>query len=681
MSENNTTYNDESIKSLKGADRVRMRPGVMLGSDDLKGAFHGFKEILGNSLDESRAGYGKEIVVKRYKDGSLSVADNGRGVPMAWNEKEQRYNWQLVFDELYAGGKYDDTEYKFSVGLNGLGATAVQYTSAYMDVISRRDGKKYTMHFEKGVGVGELITEDLPEGQAGETGTFIRWKPDDEVFTDTHITFKMLKDYCVGQAHINQVNLTLEDEIKPENNIRIEGQGIKYCLTEALGDKVIECFDNENAPDNKKEIIGRTSKNQPYSGRIDFVIAITEECNTKQMYFHNTAEVHGGQHDIAFRNVLSKFFKDVGKAYDVSIQPYDYNDYISIIISTYSNITSFANQTKDSVNNDFIYVLIEDALEDKLNELKAKNNQVIKDMIDKTVNRALARKAAKEAEMLARKVKKMTVSKRSEPEKFKACVEKDPKKRELFIVEGDSALGSCKDARDSDFQALIPLRGKTLNCLKASLDQIFDNAIINDLISIFGCGVDVSSNVGTAEFFDINKLKYGKIIIATDADVDGFQIRVLVYTMIYRLMPKLLEAGVVYIAETPLFELETSQGSKFAYTVQEKDKMIEDLTKQGIRINRINRSKGLGENTPEMLSLTTMSPATRKLTQLKFDPNDAVVSDITNMLFGSDPNNLRKDFIAQMLGTVASESVEAFDAIEQTELTEQELTAPITEGD
>lgn len=675
-----TTYNDDSIKSLKGADRVRKRPSVMLGSDDLKGAFHAFKEVLGNSLDEARAGFGKHIKVVLYADGSISVQDDGRGVPMDWNENEQRYNWQLVFDELYAGGKYDDSEYKFSVGLNGVGATATQYTSEYMDVVSCYGGKRYEMHFKHGEAVSELTCEPY----TGQTGTFIKWKPDIEVFTEIKITFRMLRDYCTGQAHINCVTMELVDEARPSNNITIVGQGIKYRLCEVLGDKVIECFDNEAAPEEVKTISGQTMKGKDYNGKIDFVLAITDECTTKQMYFHNTAEVHNGQHDMAFRDVLTNFFKEIGKENGVTIQPYDYNDYVSIIISTYSNITSFANQTKDSVNSDFIYTLIYKALDDKFEELKMKGNPIIKDMIGKVVNRALARKAAKEAEMLARKAKKATANRRSEPAKFKACLEKDPAKRELFIVEGDSALGSCKDARNAEFQALIPVMGKTLNCFKAPLEAILSNTVVQDIVQVIGCGIDIG-DAHTENLFDINKLKYSKILIATDGDVDGYQIRMLVLSILYRLMPKLLELGVVYIVESPLFEIVTNKGSKFAYTVAEKDKLLTELKAQGVRIERVNRSKGLGENTPEMLSITTMAPETRKLTQLKFNPSDALITDITSMLFGADPHNLRKDFIADMLGQMASDNVETSLILEEMDDEEaegrNEVIAPRSDDD
>lgn len=673
-------YNNDSITSLKGADRVRMRPGVMLGSDDLAGAFHAFKEVLGNSLDESRAGFGDRVTVTLYKDGSLSVEDHGRGVPMDWNAKEGRFNWQLVFDELYAGGKYDDTEYKFSVGLNGLGATATQYTSAYMDVISKRDGNKYTMHFKSGVPLGELQTEELPEAEKGDTGTWIKWKPDIEVFTDVGITFKMLKEYCVGQAHINKVTMELIDEANPNNNLTIEGQGIKFCLTEVLKGKVIETFDNESDPAELREKSGNTAKGKPYNAKIDFVLAITEECSTKQLYFHNTAEVHGGRHDMAFRDVLTEFFKNIGKAAGVTIQPYDYNDYISVIISTYSNVTSFANQTKDSVNSDFIYFLIKDAMRAKLIDLAEKGSPIIKDMTQKVINRALARKAAKEAEMLARQVKKATTTRRSDPEKFVACREKDPAKRELYIVEGDSALGSCKDARDAEFQAIIPVRGKTLNCLKVPLATILKNEIVQNIITVVGCGIEVPNAVDDGEFFDIKKLKYDKIIICTDADVDGFQIRVLIYTIFYVLMPQLLEMGKVYIAETPLFELETKKGSYFAYSVAERDSMIKDLEAKGTRVIKVNRSKGLGENTPEMMSTTTMNPATRKLLQLQFNPNDALVSDITNMLFGSDPSDMRKGFISDLLGAKAAAIKETLMAIDISDAEEEAVVSEPVEG-
>lgn len=667
-----STYNNQSIKALKGADRVRIRPAVMFGSDDLKGAFHTFNEILGNSLDEARAGYGKIIHVKYYADKSMSVEDFGRGAPMDWNPNENCYNWQLIFDELYAGGKYDDSEYKFSLGLNGLGATSVQYTSAFTNVRVHRDGKEYSMSFKSGKAVTELQIVDMPDVP---TGTFIHWKPDNEVFTNTDITFKMLYDYCESQAHINNVTITLEDEAHPENNCEIVGKGLEHYLSMKVGKYIKAVYTNENDPPQYVTVAGTDSHGKAYTCKLDLVLALTEEHAPEYLFFHNTANVHGGAHYYGVQNALSEFFKMVSREKGVALQPSDYQGYFSIAASSFSNITSFANQTKDSVNNDFVQSLVYYSLFEKLNLLYAKQDANIMSICESAVTMAYARKAAKEAEMLARKAKKVTQVKRQDPEKYKDCYEKDPKKRELYILEGDSALGSAKDSRNAQFQALIPIRGKSLNCLKADFTSILENAEIQDLVSIIGTGIEAGNSADT---FNINKLRFDKIIICTDADVDGYQIRVLLYTMFYKLMPKLIEEGHVYVVETPLFELETRQkGSLFAYTVQEKNELLEKCAKEGVRVLKVNRSKGLGENTPEMMQLTTMSPDTRRLVQLKFDPNDPMVADATHMLFGEDPTNTRRDFILSMFGTLAADMLDTLDVIDNTSDEETEETNDI----
>ena len=633
---------DDSIKALKGADRVRLRPGVMFGSDNIKGAFHTFKEILGNSLDEARGGFGKEIEVVYYKDGAISVRDYGRGVPMGWNKAEERWNWDLVFNELYAGGKYEDDEvYKFSVGLNGLGAAAVQYVSEYFIVESYQGNKMFRKEFAKGCPLDDKLEEyDLSEDKK-QTGTFIKWKIDNEVFRNTNFKFKDFLEYCEGQAHINEVNFTITDE-KTGEVVRYEGKGTEYYLREQVGDSVIQVLTK------KEKTEGLEERNQKYTAECEVCLAVTEETESKQLYFHNTATMTTGYHVQAVQDAISGFFKALGKKNNVTIMPYDYNDYLSVLVSSYSNITSFANQTKDGVDNKFIYDLVKKTITDLLEESVAKGLDCMTTLMDNVVNAAIARKKAKELENQERMIRKTTGGKKVKAEKYVDCRSNDPREKELFILEGDSALGSCKNARDSKFQALLPVRGKTLNCLKAPIEQVIKNQVIKDLITTIGCGVDIG---GSEDLFDINKCQFDKIIITTDGDVDGYQIRVLLYTVFYRLMPELLRQGKVYIAETPLFEIELGGKEKsiFAYTVEEKNKILKDLEKKGKKFKKINRSKGLGENTPDMLWETTMCPQTRKLVKLDIDVTDENVQKMSNMLFGSDLNNDRKDFIFKML--------------------------------
>lgn len=505
---NKSAYNDDSIKSLKGAERVRLRPGVMFGSDNIKGAFHTFKEILGNSLDEARGGYGKEIEVVYYKDGAISVRDYGRGVPMGWNKAEKRWNWDLVFNELYAGGKYDDDEvYKFSVGLNGLGAAAVQYVSEYFQVESYQGNKVFKKNFEKGNPIGkDLIEEDL---ETPQTGTFIKWKIDNEVFRNTNFKFKDFLEYCEGQAHINEVNFTITDEHTGEV-VRYEGKGTEYYLREQVGDKVIEVLNKKEKTDGLEE------RNQKYTAECEVCMAITEETESKQLYFHNTATMSTGFHPQAVTDAISGFFKTLGKKNGVTIMPYDYNDYLSVLVSSYSNITSFANQTKDGVDNKFLYDLIKKTVTDLLEESVAKGLDSMEVLMTNVVNAAIARKKAKELESQERMIRKTTGGKKVKAEKYVDCRSNDPKEKELFILEGDSALGSCKNARDSKFQALLPVRGKTLNCLKAPIEQILKNGVIQDLITTIGCGVNIG---GSDDLFDIKKLQFDKVIITTDGDM------------------------------------------------------------------------------------------------------------------------------------------------------------------
>lgn len=652
-------YDNDSIKSLKGADRVRLKPGVMFGSDNIKGAFHTFKEIVGNSLDEARGGYGNVIDVIYHKDGAITVKDRGRGVPMGWNEKEQQWNWHLVFNELYAGGKYDgkDDAYKYSVGLNGLGAAAVQYVSEYFIVKSYKGHVMYMKEFMEGNPLDQdLYEEELEEEQYG---TEIKWKIDNKVFRNTNFKFKDFVEYCEGQAHINNVTFNLKDE-KTGEEVVIEGKGLEYYLTSQLGDKVVEVL----TANDKAE--GTEERGQHYSAKCEVCLVITDEVESKEYYFHNTANMSTGVHIKATQDAILGFFRNLGKQNNVTIMPYDYKDYLSILVSSYSNITSFANQTKDGVDNQFIYDIIYKTITNLLEESMAKGFESVKTLSENVLNTAIARKKAKEFEAQERMIKKAT-KKKEKAEKYVDCKSNDPKEKELFIVEGDSALGSCKDARDGSFQALLPVRGKTLNCLKASIESVIENKIVKDIITTVGTGIDIGKGRG---LFDINKLQFDKIIITTDADVDGYQIRVLLYTVFYRLMPELLRQGKVYIAETPLFEIELVKGkSRFAYTVDEKESILKELEEKGIKVKKIHRSKGLGENDKEMLWETTMNPRTRRLVQLSINPSDENVMKMTNMLFGLDSDSERKEYIFNRL----KEGLIDLELEKQAVLNEEEL--------
>lgn len=657
-------YNDSSIKALKGADRVRLRPAVIFGSDDIRGAFHTVTEILGNSLDEARAGYGNKIYVTYHSDKSITIRDYGRGVPMGWNEAEQQYNWYLVFNEMYAGGKYGvDDVYKYSVGLNGLGAASVQYVSEWFDVESYTSDKISKISFKKGNPASEL---DVSDNTTGETGTKITWKVDTEVFSNTDFTEQMFSELCELQAHIAGIIIYFKDEVHGVEHT-FEGKGLLEYLRSKVGNKEVESYEVHN------ESAGVDEKGKAYKAECDIVLMVTDEMKSKRMYFHNTAIMRNpnGYHHLAFDAALSQFFKELGNQMGLKILPRDYEDYISCIVSTYSNTTSFYNQTKDAVSSQFIYDLIYNTVKRTLDIEYAKSNESIKAFVNNVTVAAQARVKAKQLEQAERQVKKNITGKRHKAEKFKDCAERDPSKRELYIVEGDSALGACKQARDSKFQALIPVQGKILNCLKASMEKILENKVITDLTSTIGTGVDL----GTSNLFDISKLQFDKIIICTDADVDGFQIRVLLYAMFYRLMPDLLRTGHVYIADTPLFELETNKGSYFAYTAEEKDKLLKELPTKGARISQINRSKGLGENTAPMMRQTTMLPETRKLIPLNIDIRDEIVRELSIVLFGNDYNNQRKEFVKELLGVNLAELVDEIETLTEADRNMEEIEA------
>ena len=618
------SYDNSSISSLKGADRVRKRPAVIFGSDGIEGCQHSMFEILSNSIDEAREGFGNVIYVTRYLDYSIEVEDFGRGIPVEYNEKEKKYNWELVFCELYAGGKYQNNaggNYEFSLGLNGLGACATQYSSAYMDVEILRDGYKFNLHFEKGENIGGL---EKTKFRHRHTGSRIRWKPDMSVFTDIRIPLEFYQSTLKRQAVVNSgLRFVLKNETEPGVFEEFEyyyENGIVDYVKELCGGKELT-----NVHFIETERKGRDREDlEEYKVKMSFAFCFNNEINVLE-YYHNSSYLeYGGAPDKAVRNAftyaIDKYIKAQNKytKNESKISFQDISDNLAVIVNSASTQTSYENQTKKAITNAFIQKALTDFIKTNL-EIYLTENQTTAQTI---INQVLVNKRAREsAERTKVDIKKklagnMDVSNRVE--KFVPCRSKDPAVREVYIVEGDSAMSSCKLGRNAEFQAIIPVRGKTLNCMKSTYDKIFSSDIIVDLLKVIGCGVEVKAKKSELATFDIGALKWNKIIICTDADEDGFQIRTLLLTMFYRLLPTLINEGKIFIAESPLFEITCGQDTYFAYNEPEKAEIISKL---GGKKYKLQRSKGLGENDPDMMWRTTMCPQTRRL--IAVSPADA----------------------------------------------------------
>ena len=648
----NASYNNQSIKSLKGADRVRKRPGVIFGSDGLDGCAHSFFEILSNSVDEAREGYGSEIEITTYADKSISVVDRGRGVPLGYNDAEQRWNWELIFCELYAGGKYDnnndDSSYEFSLGLNGLGACATQYSSEFMDVYSYDGINEYKISFKKGEPVTELETRPLGKNER-RTGTHIHWRPDLEVFTDINIPHEFFRETLRRQAIVNPkicFKLKLQgDDGKFTEEKYVYENGIADYIAEIAGESSMTAPVLWHLETQGRD---RADKDE-YKLKADFSFCISNTVNRLE-YYHNSSYLeHGGSPDkavkIAFTYALDKYIKTAGKynKNESKITFADIADCLVLVINSFSTLTSYENQTKKSITNTFIYEAMSDFLKTNL-EIYFLENPLQAEVF---ANQVLVNKRSREsAEAQRIRVKSNltgTIDIANRVEKFVNCRSKDPSKRELYIVEGDSALTSCKLGRNAEFQAIIPVRGKTLNCLKSSYDKIFKSEIITDLLRVIGCGVEINGKVkGNIPEFNMNLLYWSKIIICTDADEDGFQIRTLLLTLFYRLLPTLLKEGKVFIAESPLFEITHKDETYFAYDEFEKADILREL--EGKKYT-IQRSKGLGENEPEMMWKTTMNPASRRLVAVT--PTDAAATELMFDTLLGDNLPARKQFIAE----------------------------------
>ncbi|MBO5448303.1 MAG: DNA topoisomerase [Ruminococcus sp.] len=640
-------YTNEDIELLKGADRVRKRPAVIFGSDGLDGCQHSVFEILSNSIDEARDGHGDKIIVTKYNDNSIEVEDFGRGCPVDYNQREKRYNWELVYCELYAGGKYNNNggdNYEYSLGLNGLGACATQYSSEYMDVEVLRDGFRYTLHFEKGNNIGGLSKEPA---KGRRTGTKTHWKPDLEVFTDIDIGREYFEEVLKKQAVVNP-GITFVLRIQRENSSFEEKS---YCYEHGIADYVKELAGEESLTSVQYFTGDRKGRDradmEDYKVKLSVAFTFSNTVNRIE-YFHNSSYLeHGGSPEdavkSAFTSQVNGYLKNNGKYLkdEKPITFQDIEDCLVLVSSSFSTQTSYENQTKKSITNKFIKECMTEFLKHNIEVYFIENpDEAIKIAEQVLVNKR-SRESAEKSRLSAKVKLQGKIDLANQVQKFVDCRSKDLSRRELYIVEGDSALGSVKLARDAEFQAVIPVRGKILNCLKADYDKIFKNEIITDLIKVLGCGVEVkSSKKKDLSNFSLDRLRWNKIVICTDADVDGFHIRTLILTMLYRLTPTLIEKGYVYIAESPLFEITSKNKTYYAYDESEKTKILGMLGNEKFTIQR---SKGLGENEAEMMSLTTMNPATRRL--IKIHPDDVEQTQwMFDMLLGDDLQG-RKEFI------------------------------------
>lgn len=641
-------YDNTSIVTLKGADRVRKRPAVIFGSDGIDGCQHSVFEILSNSIDEAREGFGKQISVTRFSDGSIEVEDHGRGIPVDFNEIEQKFNWELVFCEMYAGGKYNNSEgesYEFSLGMNGLGLCSTQYASEYMDVDIRRDGYRYTLHFEKGENIGGLKKEPYNKK---DTGTKIHWKPDLEVFTDIDIQPDYFLDIMKRQAI---VNAGVEFIFRNQNGKIFDTTTFNYVhgivdhVSEVIGDDGLTSVQHWET-----ECKTRDRDDKPeYKCKMDIAVAFSNKVSLTE-YYHNSSWLeHGGAPDKAVRNAfvyqIDSYLKQNNKynKTENKIKYDDVEDCLVCVISSFSSVSSYENQTKKAVTNKGIQDAMTAFLKQSLEVYFIENPLEAEKIAEQVLVNKRSRENAEKTRLNIKKKLSGNLDITNRVAKFVDCRSKDVSKRELFIVEGDSALGACKQARDPDFQAIMPIRGKILNCLKADYDKIFKSEIITDLLKVLGCGVEVKSKANkNLSSFDIDSLRWNKVILCTDADVDGFHIRTMLLTMLYRLTPTLIEEGKVFIAESPLYEITSKNNVYFAYDEAEKDKFIEEI---GSEKFTVQRSKGLGENEPDMMNLTTMNPDTRRL--IKVMPDDAKsTAQIFDILLGDDLQG-RKDYIVE----------------------------------
>ena len=638
---NKKEYTNEDIVSLKGEDRVRKRPAVIFGSDGLEGCKHSVFEILSNSIDEARDGHGDKIIVTKYNDDSIEVEDFGRGCPVDYNQREKKYNWELVYCELYAGGKYNNNggdNYEYSLGLNGLGACATQYSSEFMDVEVFRDGYKYDLHFEKGRNVGGLKKEETKQKK---TGTKTHWRPDLEVFTDIKIENEYFEDVLKKQAVVNP-NITFILRIQRENNSFEEKtfyyeNGIADYVAEIAGEKPltsVQFFTGDRKGRDRED-------KDDYKVKLSVAFTFSNQVKCLEYYHNSSFLEHGGSPEdavkSAFTSQINAYLKSNNKYLknEKPITFQDIEDCLVLVSSSFSTQTSYANQTKKAITNKFIKECMTEFLKHNLEIYFIENpDEAVKIAEQVLVNKRSREKAEKSRIDLKKKLAG-SIDLSNQVQKFVDCRSKDLSQRELYIVEGDSAGGSAKEGRDRHFQAILPLRGKILNVEKTRLDKALGNNEIKSMLTAFGCGF--------GDEFDESKLRYHRIVCMTDADVDGAHIRILMLTFFYRYMRPLVEKGYVYAAMPPLYKVTKGKMEKYVYDDDELQRLLDEIGRDPKP--DIQRYKGLGEMSAEQLWQTTMNPETR--TMMQITPEDAMAADEIFTLLMGDQVEPRRKFIEE----------------------------------
>lgn len=624
MSVNHNTYDESQIQVLEGLEAVRKRPGMYIGSTSAKGLHHLVWEVVDNSIDEALAGYCTKIEVTVHEDNSITVVDNGRGIPVGIQEKMKRPAVEVVMTVLHAGGKFGGEGYKVSGGLHGVGVSVVNALSTSLVVTVKRDGHIHQQEYRRGVPQADL--EII--GDTEETGTTIRFQPDPEVFTETtEYDYDTLLSRIRELAFLNKgIQMVLTDERTGQSETFKYDGGIK---------EFVEYLNRNREKMHEQPIYVEGSKDY-----ITCEIALQyNDSYTENIYsFANNIHTHeGGTHESGFKSALTRIINDYARKMNLmkdnnsNLSGDDVREGLTAIISVKIPEPQFEGQTKTKLGNSEVRSIVESVFSEKFMEFLNENPMVSKKIVEKGMQASRAREAARRARELTRRKSALEVS--SLPGKLADCSSKDAAHCELFIVEGDSAGGSAKQGRDRHFQAILPLKGKILNVEKSRLDKILSNAEIRAIITALGTGI--------GEDFDLEKARYHKIVIMTDADVDGAHIRTLLLTFFYRYMRKLIEAGYVYIAQPPLYKIERNKIVRYADSDKQKDEIIAEFG-EGAKVN-VQRYKGLGEMNAEQLWETTMDPESRKMLQVSFD-DAKMADDVFDTLMG-DNVEPRRDFI------------------------------------
>ena len=621
-------YDDSQIQVLEGLEAVRKRPGMYIGTTSLRGLHHLVYEIVDNSIDEALAGHCSTITVTIWEDNSVSVQDDGRGIPSGMNEKLGLPTLEVVYTVLHAGGKFGGDGYKIAGGLHGVGASVVNALSEWVEVENCRDGKRYTERFEKGA----VARPFKCEGDCENHGLYVRFKPDSTIFEETVFDYDILLTRMREQSFLNAgVRIVLTDKrpgMEREEVLFYEGGIISF----------VEYLNNEKrgTPIHPQVIY---MKGQRGDSIAEVAMQYNDSYNETIISFaNNMATIEGGTHETGFKSALTKAINDYArkikaiKPEDKGLSGDDVREGLVAIISVKLTDAQFESQTKAKLGNSEMRTLVDNIVSEKLEEFLEENPSAGKIIIEKALAANRAREAARKARESIRRKNVLEVS--TLPGKLADCNERDARLTEIYFVEGDSAGGSAKGCRDSRFQAILPLRGKVLNVEKARLDKVYGNTSLIPIIQALGCGI--------GDEFDISRLRYGKIIIMADADVDGSHIRILLLTFFFRHMRPLIEQGHIYLAQPPLYKVHKGKQLRYAFSDAERDKYIEELGGKGVESERY---KGLGEMDPEQLWETTMDPETRTL--LKVDINDAIACDEMFSVLMGDMVEPRREFISK----------------------------------